>query len=233
MYMREIQSKAEKIAHEKWKDAASEINEELMELGKKEKAAESTGDSEVFTREDAMRQKHVLNARGKFQTYMRQIPVLGFNSSRFDINLVKQKLLLQLGLHATASNSEYVIKKGNAYIYISSEHFKFLDILQFLVPGRSYASFLKAYGVNDEKGIIPYLWFDAVEKLDKTSLPERECFSDTFKSEELSEDDYRGFLQVWEEHGMKMFKDYLKWYNNLDVKPFVEAVSKLQCFYTK
>ena len=132
MYMREIQSKAEKLAHERWKDAASEINEELKELGKKEKAAESTGDSEEFTREDAMRQKQVLNARGKFQTYMRQIPVLGFNSSRFDINLVKQKLLLQLGLHATASNSEYIIKKGNAYICISSEHFKFLDISQFL-----------------------------------------------------------------------------------------------------
>ena len=155
MYMREIQSKAEKQAHERWRDAVSEINEELKELVKNEKATESTGNSKKFTREDVMRQKQVSNARGKFQTYMRQIPVLLFNSSRFDINLVKQKLLLQLGLYASASNSEYIIEKGNAYICISSEHFKFLDISQFLAPGHSYASFLKDYCVNEEKGIFP------------------------------------------------------------------------------
>ncbi len=30
---------------------------------------------------------------------------------------------------------------------------------------------------------------------------------------------------------MKTFKDFLEWYNNLDVLPFIEAVEKLKDFY--
>ena len=30
---------------------------------------------------------------------------------------------------------------------------------------------------------------------------------------------------------MKTFKDFLEWYNNLDVIPFVEAVEKMKVFY--
>jgi hypothetical protein len=30
---------------------------------------------------------------------------------------------------------------------------------------------------------------------------------------------------------MKTFKDFLEWYNNLDVLPFLEAVEKMKTFY--
>ncbi len=30
---------------------------------------------------------------------------------------------------------------------------------------------------------------------------------------------------------MKIFKDFLEWYNNLDVLPFIEAVEKIKTFY--
>lgn len=30
---------------------------------------------------------------------------------------------------------------------------------------------------------------------------------------------------------MKTFKDFLEWYNNLDVLPFVEAIEKMKEFY--
>jgi hypothetical protein len=30
---------------------------------------------------------------------------------------------------------------------------------------------------------------------------------------------------------MKTFKDFLEWYNNLDVLPFIEAVEKMKTFY--
>ena len=30
---------------------------------------------------------------------------------------------------------------------------------------------------------------------------------------------------------MKTFKDFLEWYNNLDVIPFVEAIEKMKVFY--
>ena len=30
---------------------------------------------------------------------------------------------------------------------------------------------------------------------------------------------------------MKTFKDFLEWYNNLDVLPFIESVEKMKTFY--
>jgi hypothetical protein len=32
---------------------------------------------------------------------------------------------------------------------------------------------------------------------------------------------------------MKTFKDFLDWYNNLDVLPFIESVEKIKDFFVK
>ena len=37
---------------------------------------------------------------------------------------------------------------------------------------------------------------------------------------------------MFRERGMKMFADWLKYYNNLDVSPFLEALEKMRGFYT-
>ncbi len=38
-------------------------------------------------------------------------------------------------------------------------------------------------------------------------------------------------LYSWKDNNMKTFKDFLEWYNNLDVLPFIEAVEKIKTFY--
>ena len=38
-------------------------------------------------------------------------------------------------------------------------------------------------------------------------------------------------MDVWNNNNMKTFKDFLEWYNNLDVIPFVEAIEKMKVFY--
>ena len=45
------------------------------------------------------------------------------------------------------------------------------------------------------------------------------------------EENYAAVQQAWTDEGMKTFKDYLIYYNNLDCKPFVEAVENLQKYY--
>ena len=72
-------------------------------------------------------------------------------SAKYDLNLIKQKL----AKHLEMAKDEYgfVVKKANAYACISTEKFKFLDISHFLAPGTSYAGFLKAYRVEETKGI--------------------------------------------------------------------------------
>lgn len=45
------------------------------------------------------------------------------------------------------------------------------------------------------------------------------------------EEVYASIQEIWQTNHMQTFADYLAWYNNLDVGPFVEAVEKMQQFY--
>ena len=37
-------------------------------------------------------------------------------------------------------------------------------------------------------------------------------------------------MDAWKNNNMKTFKDFLEWYNNLDVIPFVEVFEKMKVF---
>ena len=45
--------------------------------------------------------------------------------------------------------------------------------------------------------------------------------------------EYKECKRVWKEQGMETFGDWLKYYNNLDVTPFLEALETMKDFYTK
>ncbi len=47
----------------------------------------------------------------------------------------------------------------------------------------------------------------------------------------VSNEDYNVCINAWKDNNMKTFKDFLEWYNNLDVLPFIEAVEKMKDFY--
>ena len=183
--------------------------------------------------DDTIPDRKLKKLYGSMQGYIDSLVVLGFNSSKYDINLIKHKLVARLDMHLESKNSStsYTIKKGNAYACISTSKFKFLDITHFLAPGSSYASFFKAYQIAEEKGFFPYEWFDDISKLKQTYLPEKEAFFSSLQNESITEENYQHCQQVWQNLNMQTFEDFLIWYNNLDVKPFVKAASKLQQFY--
>ena len=107
----------------------------------------------------------------------------------------------------------------------------FLHFSHFLAPGTSYAKFLKAYGVEEAKGFFPYEWLDDVTKLEHTELPPHEAFYSSLKGSNISDEEYAYCQKEWEDRNMSTFRDFLIWYNNLDVGPFVTAVERLQTFY--
>jgi hypothetical protein len=72
---------------------------------------------------------------------------------------------------------------------------------------------------------------DDVTKLDQTELPPHDAFYSSLKAHNISEEEYRFCQKIWTDNGMESFKDFLVWYNNLDVGPFVTAVERLQTFY--
>ena len=51
------------------------------------------------------------------------------------------------------------------------------------------------------------------------------------KNKNITDEEYNICINAWKDNNMKTFKDFLKWYNNLDVLPFIEAVEKMKTFY--
>ena len=253
-HLMQISLKTQKKAEAKWSDALSKLKH-MKEQWKSEDSdreldRDSNSEDELDEDEDnseenqnldpkGLMYKQLKRLHGKLLAYCSQLPVLGFNSARYDINLIISKF----PKHLNISNDEhsFVVKKSNSYLCISTEFFRFLDISQYLAPGCSYSKFLKAYQVDEQKSFFPYEWFDSVEKLNFPSLPEYNAFYSSLKGLNVLEtdnnksgiDQYNDLKQIWIDKGMKTFKDFLVYYNNLDVGPFVKAVERFQEFYTK
>jgi len=112
--------------------------------------------------------------RDKVLAYMMQLPVLGFNSGKYDINLIKEQLYPYL-----AKNGElkYVIKRNNDHMALSTPRLKFLDIRNYLAPNYSYDKWVKAYDCRVTKGKFCYTYIDSLARLKETTLPPRQARS--------------------------------------------------------
>ena len=132
---------------------------------------------------------------GSLYHYCRQIPVLGFNSAKYDLNLVKSQLIPWLRRDVDPNKDDdgedtrevSVIKKGSTYTQIGARRFKFLDISNYLAGGVSYSAFLEAYKIPEAKSYFPYEWFDHPSKLDFPSLPPYHTFYSELKQRNVLE----------------------------------------------
>ena len=165
----------------------------------------------------------------QLQTWLRQLPVIGFNSGHYDLNVVK-KFFIPYMLKGN-DKTRFVIKRQNTFMCFSTTSLKFLDVTQYLAPGVSYDKYLKAYGCMQQKGHFPYEYMDDLHKLEDRALPPQAAFFSRLKNEGISNDDYARCQAVWRNNQMTTMRDYLVWYNNLDVTPFLEAISKQFTFY--
>ena len=121
-----------------------------------------------------------------------------------------------------------VIKKAGGYMNISSDKLNFIDMTNYLAAGTSLVKFYKAYNVSVEKGHFPYQWFDTLDKIESfKGLPPQSCFRSLLTNTGIDCYDYMNCWKVWHENGMKTFGDFVKYYNDLDVIGFVEAVEKV------
>ena len=210
------------------------------------------------------------------QDYCNNLPVLGFNSSHYDMNLIKEYLFPALGIgqvvekpktdqseqsgtepeipdtdkHLPYDPHSYVIKKNNSYTAVTANGMKFIDVKNFQAPCLSYAKFLKAYHIKESKSFLPYEWMTGPDCLDYPELPPYDAYKSTIRginvleevdgdrtlnkiqtSRKLGKQRYGELKQLWQEKGWTCFADYLEYYNNLDVGPFVDAVEEMLKFY--
>jgi len=84
---------------------------------------------------------------------------------------------------------------------------------------------VKAYECKSDKSWFPYGWFDAPKKLDFRGLPKyRDWYSKLEGDYLLTRKEWEGCQRLFEEKGMCTFEDWLRYYNNLDVVPGLEAL---------
>ena len=138
--------------------------------------------------------KMLSNLRQDFENYYSTIPVFGFNSSRYDLNLIKEYLLHHLLIEKNVIPK--VIRMGNKYIGMNFLGIQFLDILNFLGGATTLDNFLKAYGASEEKGLFAYEWFDSIEKLNESQLPPIDSFWSKLKNHNVLSVGYDKFVQL-------------------------------------
>lgn len=116
---------------------------------------------------------------------------------------------------------------------MSTPVFKFLDICSYVSPETSYEKWVKTYGTKLSKSWLPYEWFDCADKLDFEGLPPyRYWFPKQEKQFSLSLKEYEDCQRVFRERGMKTLADWLHFYNNLAVEPFLDVLESTRDFYT-
>ena len=88
-----------------------------------------------------------------FERYCNVLPVFGFNSAKYDINLIKSYLL---PIFVNERDIEpTVIKKANQFVSFKIEDIQLLDIMNFFGGATNLDSFLKAYKTKETKDFIP------------------------------------------------------------------------------
>ena len=158
-----------------------------------------------------------------YVNWVKQVPVFGFNSGRYDINMIKEYFVENL----TSLSDVNVAKKENSYMFLSTPNFKFLDIKSYLAPGLSYDAWCRAYGCELQKLAFPYEWFDSFKKLNHIGPVKYEEFYSSLKGGiTISQEEYRNFCDEFHKRGCVTMKDWLKEYNLADVEPFIEALEK-------
>ena len=134
------------------------------------------------------------NLQKEFEQYLHEIPVLGFNSASYDLQLIKKSLIPVL-VHKIG----FVIKKANAYLCLKTDKLRFLDIRNFLAPGFSYKKFLEACERENGKFFFPYKFVDSVEKLNYPQVPQYEAFYSKLTRSNITEAQYALVAQTWKE----------------------------------
>ena len=126
-----------------------------------------------------MQKVQLIELQEHLDRYRNVLPVSGFNSAKYVINLIKFYLLPIL---INERNMEpTVIKKANQFVPFKFGDVQFLEIMKFLGGATSLDPFLKAYKMSKTKGFFPYEWFDCPQKMNNNEPPPCDAFSGNFE----------------------------------------------------
>ena len=170
----------------------------------------------------------------KFMKKYLELPLVGFNSSRYDM-----KLLLKLMIEALEEQDQCgnlsLLKKGAGYFHVQTGGLVWKDLLNFIPPMKLDA-FLKMWQTDAEKLCFPYEKFSSIRQLkDCKEFPTVDDFK-TSLGNEVDTNLYRKCKQLFDgrivlpvsdPNKWNSFVDYLCYYNICDVYPTSLAMNKM------
>ena len=141
-----------------------------------------------------MQKNQLIELQEHLERYCNVLPVFGFNSAKYDINLIKSYLLPIL---INERNMEpTVIKKANQFVSFKFSDVQLLDITNFFGGATSLDSFLKAYKTAETKGFFPYEWFDCPQKMNSSELPPYDAFFSKLRNVNPLDKDYSDYKNL-------------------------------------
>ena len=127
-----------------------------------------------------IQKKQLIDLQEHLERYCKVLPIFGFNSAKYDLNLIKSFLLPILVNERNIQPT--VIKQANQFISFKFGDIQLLDNMNFLGGATSLDSFLKAYKRSETKGFFPYEWFDHPDKMQNLELPPYDAFYSKLRS---------------------------------------------------
>ena len=141
-----------------------------------------------------IQKNQLIDLQESLERYCNVLPVFGFNSAKYDINLLKSYLLPSPINERDIEPT--VMKKANQFISFKFGDIQLLDIMNFLGGATSFDSFLKAYKTSETKGFFPYERFDHPDKMQDTELPPYDSFYSKLGSCNALEAEYTDYVNL-------------------------------------
>ena len=101
-----------------------------------------------------MQKKQLIDLQERFERYCNVLPVFGFNSAKYDINLIKSCLLPILVNERDIEPT--FIKGATQFVSFKFGDIQLLDVMNFLSGATSLGSLLEAYKTKETKGFFPF-----------------------------------------------------------------------------
>ena len=141
-----------------------------------------------------MQKNQLIELQEHLERYCNVLLVFGFNSAKYDINLIKSSLLPILINERKMEPT--LIEKTNQFVSFKFGDVQLLDIMNFLGGATSLDSFLKAYKTAETKGFFPYVWFDCSQKMKNSELPPYDAFFRKLRNVKPLEKDYSDYQKL-------------------------------------
>ena len=93
----------------------------------------------------------------QWRQWNNQVPVIGLNSGKYDLNMVKDYFVKKITYNKddNCNGDVFAAKKENDYMFFTTPKLTFLDVKNYIGPGLGYGAWYKSMGCRLQKLMFP------------------------------------------------------------------------------